>query len=111
MSIIRHDFGLGARRTIQRFRKLLRLDALHEANIRGNPLPYLERASERIDRLEAVLFDAAAAGKPPPASAARAETITIDRAEYARLTACLTVVQRGIAECGLTECGLNEDDR
>jgi hypothetical protein len=24
------------------------LDALHEANIRANPHPYLERASERI---------------------------------------------------------------
>jgi hypothetical protein len=48
MGIIKHDFGLKKRRSIGRFRKLLKLDALHEANVRANPLPYLERASERI---------------------------------------------------------------
>ena len=50
MSIIEHDFGLEQRQVVRRFTKLLGLDALHEANVRTNPVPYLERASEHIDR-------------------------------------------------------------
>jgi hypothetical protein len=64
MSVIKHDFGLEKRETARRFRKLLSLDALHEANVRANPLPYLERASERIFQLEKTLFEAAQAAKP-----------------------------------------------
>ena len=65
MSVIEHDFGLSNRLTERRFGKLLELDALHEANIRANPLPYLERASERIFRLQAAMFEAIQAAKPP----------------------------------------------
>jgi hypothetical protein len=45
MSVIEHDFGLNERLAERRFARLLELDALHEANIRANPLPYVERAS------------------------------------------------------------------
>jgi hypothetical protein len=64
MSVIEHDFGGKRRKADKRFRELLTLDALHEANLRANPLPYLERASERIYQLEKTLFEAAQAAKP-----------------------------------------------
>ena len=48
MSVIKHEFGKKERQTVRRFRSLLALDAMHEANVRSNPVPYLERASERI---------------------------------------------------------------
>ena len=59
MSVIKHEFGKKERQTVRRFRSLLTLDALHEANVRSNPVPYLERASERIYQLEKALFEAA----------------------------------------------------
>jgi hypothetical protein len=70
MTVIEHDFGLANRLTERRFGKLLELDALHEANIRANPLPYLERASERIFRLRAAMFEAIQAGRPATPGAA-----------------------------------------
>lgn len=102
MSVIEHDFGAGKRRKEKRFRELLSLDALHEQNVRANPLPYLERASERIFQLERTLFEAALAGRPPaggdaPGAAAGA-TVTITAAEYERLLACRAVVDAAFAE-------------
>ncbi len=83
--IIEHDFGRKKRQTVRRFQNLLTLDALHEANIKANPVPYLERASERIYQLEKALFEAAAAAKPPSNEAPDRQTIEIDKAEYQRL--------------------------
>jgi hypothetical protein len=73
MSVIRHNFDSENRTTARRLRTLLKLNALHEANIRANPVPYLERASERIFQLEKILFEAVEAATSPsePSGSAR----------------------------------------
>ena len=93
MSVIPHDFGADKRRTQRRFRKLLCLDALHEANVEANPLPYLERASERIFQQEKALFEAVLASRPAAGEDAGRETVTIDAGEYRRLRAALAVIE------------------
>lgn len=98
MTIIEHDFGHKKRSTVKRFGKLLGLDALHEENIRANPLPYLERASERIFQLESALFEAAQVFADDKADALPAERIQIDRREYLRLLKCRRVVEQALAE-------------
>ncbi len=99
MSVIEHDFGLANRLTERRFGKLLELDALHEANIRANPLPYLERASERIFRLQAAMFEAIQAAKPPmPGAAPGVENVLVDKAEYQRLKTCLALLEKAYAD-------------
>lgn len=104
MSVIEHDFGLTKRATEQRFGKLLTLDALHEANIRANPLPYLERASERIFRLQAAMFEAIQAAKaPPPGAAADVENILVEKAEYQRLKSCVALLEKAYAEFGASD--------
>jgi len=101
MSVIEHDFGLANRLTERRFNKLLELDALHEANIRANPLPYLERASERIFRLQSAMFDAIQAAKSPASGAEPcAENVLVDKAEYQRLKACLALLEKAYADYG-----------
>ncbi|ARN81017.1 hypothetical protein [Methylocystis bryophila] len=101
MTVIKHDFGLAERLNERRFARLLELDALHEANIRANPLPYLERASERIFRLRETLFDALQAAKAPtPEPEAESRLIAVDEAEFLRLKACLAIVEKGFAEHG-----------
>lgn len=100
MSVIKHDFGKKNRLIVRRFRRLLRLDALHEANVKANPLPYLERASHRIDLLEGVLFEAAVALKPPADGPSSAETIEVSKAEYERLQNCRTIIERGLKKVG-----------
>lgn len=103
MGIVRHDFGKKKREIARRFTKLLSLDALHEANVRANPVPYLERASERIYQLEKALFEAADAARPftePPTSP---EMIQVDKAEYQRLLNCRAIVERMLAELILRE--------
>lgn len=97
MSVIKHDFGSADRNAARRLRALLELGALHEANIRTNPLPYLERASERIFQLEKVLFEAVQAATTPSASPASSETISVSRAEYDRFLACLAIIENGLA--------------
>jgi len=97
MSVIKHDFGSEDRRTARRLRTLLELGALHEATIRSNPLPYLERASERIFQLEKILFEAVEAAtsqSPPPASS---EMISVSKAEHDRYLACLAIIENGLA--------------
>jgi len=96
-NIIAHDFGHEKRHKSRRLRRLLDLDALHEVNVRKNPLPYLERASERIFRLEQALFEAnlAAGGAEQhetPAEAEGQDPVTISRAEHDRLLACREIV-------------------
>jgi hypothetical protein len=99
MSVIEYDFGKGKRQATRRFRELLSLDALHEANVRANPLPYLERASERIYQLEKMLFEAVQAAKPPLGEPATSgDTIEVDKAEYQRLLACLALIEDGLAK-------------
>lgn len=98
MKVIKHDFGKEKRLVTRRFRRLLQLDALHEANVRANPLPYLERASERIYQLEKVLFEAIQATKPVFGDTATAERIEVNNGEYQRLLSCLSIVERGFHE-------------
>jgi hypothetical protein len=100
VSVIEHDFGLTQKLAERRFGKLLELDALHEANIRGNPLPYLERASERIFRLQAAMFDAIQAAKAPPPPTATDEFVTVGKDEYERLKNCLALLEKSFAEYG-----------
>jgi hypothetical protein len=103
MSVIKQDFGIEKNQTARRFRALLSLDALHDANVRANPLPYLERASERIFQLERTLFEAAQAATPPLGEPPSSETIEVDKAEYQRLLNCRSIVERGLAKLGSGE--------
>lgn len=97
MSVIKHDFGSQDRKAARRLRSLLELSSLHEANIRINPLPYLERASERIFQLEKILFEAveAATSQSPPVTSS--ETIRVSKAEYDGFLACLAIIENGLA--------------
>lgn len=103
MTVIKHDFGLKRRKAVRRFRALLKLDALHEANVKANPLPYLERASERIFQLEKALFEAAQALKPQHGGPPSSETIEVDKAEYQRLLNCQATVEKSLAELGRSD--------
>lgn len=96
MTVIEHDFGSRARRTVRRFRELLALDPLHEANIRANPVPYLERAGERIFQLERALFEAVRVFERDQAGSG--ETVLVDKAEYERLLRCRAVVEKALSE-------------
>ncbi|MFA5952151.1 MAG: hypothetical protein WC807_17925 [Hyphomicrobium sp.] len=100
MSVIEHDFGLKKRQAAQRFGSLLGLDALHEANIQANPLPYLERASERIYQLERALREAAEAALPPLDERPPAKIIEVDEADYRRLLNCRSIVEKALAGLG-----------
>ncbi|MBM3551497.1 MAG: hypothetical protein FJX45_06935 [Alphaproteobacteria bacterium] len=104
MSVIEHDFGKENRLAERRFGKLLELDALHEANIRANPLPYLERASERIFRLHAAMFEAIQAAKEPaPATSPGVNQVLVDKAEYLGLKTCLALLEKAYADYGAQE--------
>lgn len=98
MTVIERDFGKKKRDTVRRFRELLSLDALHEHNIQANPLPYLERASERIFQLERALFEAAQVFTGPVEETPSGERIRIDKLEYERLLRCREVVEQALAE-------------
>jgi hypothetical protein len=104
--VIEHDFGLAERLKERRFARLLELDALHEANIRSNPLPYLERASERIFRLQEVLFEAIQAAKASTPETTPNEHIAVDGAEYLRLKRCLAILEKGFAAYGADDDAL-----
>jgi hypothetical protein len=104
VSVIEHKFGGPERQAARRLRKLVSLDALHEANLRANPLPYLERASERIYQLEKTLFEAAEAARPAVGASSAGdetacprETVEVDRAEYQRLLNCRAIVESALA--------------
>ncbi|HUB63116.1 MAG TPA: hypothetical protein VL996_01475 [Methylocella sp.] len=105
MSIIEHDFGKKKRQIVRRFTALLSLDALHEANVQANPIPYLERASERIYQLEKTLFEAAQAAEGPTLPHPSPEMIQVDKAEYHRLLNC-----RAIIEDALTHVESRDDN-
>ena len=97
MRVIEHDFGMEKRQSARRLTRLVNLDALHEANVGANPVPYLERASEQIYQLERTLFEAAEAARPPPGATDSPETVEVDKAEYQRLLACRSIVESGLA--------------
>lgn len=103
MSVIKHEFGKKKRQTARRFRTLLSLDALHEANVRANPVPYLERASERIYQLEKALFEASQATKPAPGQPLSPETVRVNAAEYQRLLNCRAIIEKALADLGASE--------
>ncbi|MGJ4891894.1 hypothetical protein ACQR1Y_27140 [Bradyrhizobium sp. HKCCYLRH3099] len=96
MTVIEHDFGMQQRQVERRFRSLLSLDALHEANVRANPIPYLERASERIYQLEKALFEALQAATT--ATDDGVETVSISKAEHQRLLQCRAIVESAYAQ-------------
>lgn len=94
VTIIEHDFGKKDRDTVRRFTKLITLEAQHEAKVLANPLPYLERATERISQLEMALLDASRALDPQPGEPpAPEQKIEIDQAEYERLLRCKEIVK------------------
>lgn len=95
--VIEHDFGAEKRLAARRLRGLLDLDALHEVNIRENPLPYIERANERIFQLEAALFDARLALSAPDDPATAGETVDVSRNDYRRLLRCAAIVEEAFA--------------
>ncbi len=95
MSVVRYNFGIESRKIARRFRSLLKLNALHETNVRSNPLPYLERASERIYQLEKVLFEAVDAATLRPEQLASPATIEVNKSEYENLLACRAIVENG----------------
>lgn len=97
MSIIKADFGAEKRTAARRLRSLLSLSALHEANVRANPVPYLERASERIYQLEKALFEAAQAARPED-EPHNAEPLTIEKSEYLRLLACRDIIETALKQ-------------
>jgi uncharacterized protein YqfA (UPF0365 family) len=103
MSIIEHDFGFASRGQARRLRILLKQSALHEANIRANPLPYLERASEHIYQLEKILFEAVEAAAEPKTAAAP-EMISVSRDEYRRLLVCRAIVKSGFEQLVSGSC-------
>ncbi|BAF89431.1 hypothetical protein AZC_3433 [Azorhizobium caulinodans ORS 571] len=87
----------------RRLRTQLGLEALHEENVRANPLPYLERASEHIYQLERALFEAMAAAFAPQEGMSEvgppeAGSITLSAADHARLIACRDRVARALSE-------------
>jgi hypothetical protein len=100
VSVIKHDFGKKKRQTVRRFRSLLTLDALHEANVKSNPVPYLERASERIYQLEKALFEAAQAAKPQPGQPPSPETVRVNAAEFQCLLNCRAIIEKALADLG-----------
>ncbi|MDR3463968.1 MAG: hypothetical protein P4L76_16800 [Beijerinckiaceae bacterium] len=99
MSVIKLESGKKNRQTVRRFRQLLGLEALHEANIRSNPVPYIERASERIFHLQRALFEAAEASKSSFGSKTPPKMIEVDELEYRRLLRCRAIVEKALDEC------------
>jgi len=99
MTVIEHDFGKKDKDKIRRFTKLLTLEAQHEANVLANPLPYLERADERITQLEMALTEAAnAAAYDPPNYEPTGEKIEVDKAEYERLLRSKQLLDAAVAK-------------
>jgi|SRR6516165_7772465 hypothetical protein len=100
VTIIEHDFGKKNREKVRRFAQLLSLEAQHEAKVLANPIPYLERANERMSQLEMALLEAGNAANftlgAEPASTP--EMVLVDKAEYERLLRCKELVEAAIAK-------------
>jgi hypothetical protein len=95
MTIIEHDFGKKTRDTIKRFTELMSLEAKHEASVQANPIPYLERANERMSQLEMTILEAARAATigEPGSPAPNEETVTVNKVEYERLLRCKEILE------------------
>jgi hypothetical protein len=101
MTVIEHDFGKKDRDTVKRFTQLMSLEAKHEASVLANPIPYLERANERMSQLEMAIMEAARAaleGVPSVALAPAGETVTIEKADYERLLQCKTIIEKAYSK-------------
>jgi hypothetical protein len=99
VSVIEHDFGKKDRDVVRRFTKLITLEAQHEAKVLSNPLPYLERATARIEQLEMALLDAARALDPQPGEPpAPPEAVTVDKADYERLMRAAALLKEAAAK-------------
>ncbi|SFK51381.1 hypothetical protein [Methylocapsa palsarum] len=98
MSVIEHEFGKKKRETVRQFTSLLTLDALHEANVVSNPVPYLERASEQIYQLEKALCEALDAAAAPLEGAPSAEMVMVNADEYRRLLNCRAIVEKALVQ-------------
>lgn len=101
MSVIRYDFGKKDRDSVRRFTQLTSLEVQHEAKVLANPLPYLERANERISQLEMALLEAGNAARftiGVDAEPEWTENILVDKAEYERLIRCRDIVEAAIAK-------------
>lgn len=105
MKIIERDFGKKTRQAVRDFRQRLTLGAVHEANIKSNPVPYLERAGERIFQLEKALFEAAQVftGDEPGSAPVSAELVQVPRDEYERLLRGRDLVAKALAELASDE--------
>ncbi len=101
MSVIRHDFGMKDRECVRRFAKLTSLEEQHEAKVLANPLPYLERANERISQLEMALQEAGNAARftvGVDSDPEWTENILVDKAEYERLVRCRDIVEAAVTK-------------
>lgn len=102
MTVIEHDFGKKDRDSVRRFTELTSLEAQHEAKVLANPLPYLERANERISQLEMALLEAGNAAKftigADEKPGEEGEQILVNKAEYERLIRCREIVEGAIAK-------------
>lgn len=97
MTVIEHDFGKNNRDTVRRFTKLITLEAQHEAKVLANPIPYLERAIERISQLEMALLDAARALEPQPGEQPMPpQTVDVDKVDYERLLRCKEKLKQAV---------------
>ncbi len=93
MTIIEHDFGKRGRDTTRRFSQLMRFDAETAAKVLVDPIPYLERANERMAQLEAALAEAARSAQPSDPPPLQCDMIEIDRADYERLQRCREILE------------------
>ena len=98
MAIIRYDFGKKQRDLVRRFRKRVGLNDAHDARVLANPLPYLERAEQRLFVLEEALRDAAAQLNAPTEADSGSETVTLLRAEHDRLQAARAIILKAAAK-------------
>jgi len=103
MGVIEHEFGKERREIARRFRRLLNLDDFHDSNVLANPLPYLERASERIFQLEMTLFEAAKAAHPSLNAETAGDTVQITKTEYEALLRCREIVESKLADLASTQ--------
>ena len=98
MAIITRDFGGQKRALVRRFAEQLALEALHEENIAKNPLPYLERASQRMFQLEQMIFAALTAAR---CDAAQADDP--NAAAHEALLRCRAILERACADMDIDE--------
>lgn len=98
MAIIRYDFGKKRRDVARGFRKRVNLDEAHESRVLANPLPYLERAEQRLFELEEALRGAAQALTPQASDDDGNDTVVLSRSEHDRLLAAKAIILKAVAK-------------